>query len=395
MQNAQDMAYETLVEERVNIMPQAQSGRGAYASSSAMDHSAARNKFIGTSSRMQVLYEQIAHAARSQAPVFITGETGTGKDICAEAVHRYSSRHDKPFITVNCAALSPGHLESELFGQSDGAGDSALRTQTGAFRMAHGGTLFLDDITDMPPVIQSKLLHFLQHRSFSKTSHNQPETTDIRIVCATSRNPLTEVNREHLREDLFFRLHVIPIEMPTLRERGDDVLDIAYALLKRYNREEEKSFQDFSADVRAFFRNYSWPGNIRQLQNVIRYVCVMHDSDLITATILPRTLLHRPQDIAPPGDAVTPAAHTPPALPQPHIFPADGIPLADPFIEMKLADIERYVIESTVNRMDGNIPQAAAHLGVAPSTLYRKRLSWAPTLKNSGDRPSLPYPPDA
>ncbi|QQG36430.1 MAG: sigma-54-dependent Fis family transcriptional regulator [Micavibrio aeruginosavorus] len=382
MQNVQEAPRDTLIMEQRR-------------ETTSLENKARRGKFIGTSARMQVLYEQIAHAARSQAPVFITGETGTGKDICAEAIHRYSPRQNMPFITVNCAMIDRDHLESELFGHVQGAFPGALNAHTGAIRMADGGTLFLDDITDMNPETQGRLLHFLQYRSFSKIGSNETETASIRIVCATSRNPLTEVGREHLREDLFFRLHVIPIEMPALRERGDDVLDIAYALLKRYNREEGRSFHDFSADVRAFFRNYSWPGNIRQLQNVIRYICVMHDSDLVTAALLPRALLHRPQDFqSARGSLETPLMPVltpPPQHENEAMKTSEGTPLAEPFIEMKLADIERYVIENTVSRMAGNIPQAAAHLGVAPSTLYRKRLAWAPaTLKNPENPPSMP-----
>ena len=320
------------------------------------------SSFIGISPVMQALYEQITRAAKSQAPVFIMGETGTGKEVCAETIHRHSTRHDKPFIAINCAAIPRDLLESELFGHVKGAFTGAISDREGAAALADGGTLFLDEVAEMAPDMQTKLLRFLQNFSFRKVGGNTLETTDVRIVCATNRDPLAEIQAGHLREDLFFRLHVIPLQIPPLHKRGDDVLDIAYALLRRYSCEEKKRLIDFNSDVCDFFRAYSWPGNVRQLQNVIRYICVMHDSETVSMDMLPRIMLHEePQ----------------PSCNSGHInSQIDGNGLPDVMEDMTLADIERHVIENTVRRMDGNVPLAAAHLGVAPSTLYRKRLSW-------------------
>lgn len=321
------------------------------------------SSFIGISAIMQVLYEQIARAAKSQAPVFIMGETGTGKEVCAETIHHHSPRHDKPFIAINCAAIPRDLLESELFGHVKGAFTGAITDRDGAATMANGGTLFLDEVAEMAPDMQTKLLRFLQNFMFRKVGSNTLERTDVRIICATNRDPLKEIADGHLREDLFFRLQVIPLLMPPLSARGDDVMDIAYALLRRYSMEEHKNFREFQPEVRQFFRSYSWPGNVRQLQNVLRYICVMQDGELVTMPMLPEIMLYEPA--IPVRNAVLDAA----------AWMDDG-DLPPSLTNMTLLEVERHVIESTVRRMDGNVPQAAAHLGVAPSTLYRKRLSW-------------------
>lgn len=319
------------------------------------------SNFIGLSPVMQMLYTQIEHAAQSQAPVFIMGETGTGKEVCAETIHHHSRRAHRPFVAINCAAIPRDLLESELFGHVKGAFTGAIADRDGAARLAEGGTLFLDEIAEMTPDMQTKLLRFLQNFSFRKIGGSQTETADVRIVCATNRDPLTEIAAGRLREDLFFRLHVIPLSMPPLRQRGDDVIDIALALLKRYAAEEGKQFVDFSDHVTFTFQQYSWPGNVRQLQNVIRYICVMHDGKIVTADMVPRHLLHRK-----PQHGHLPSAAT----------PMEAAPLQDAVFEnMTLAEIERYAVESAIRRTGGNIPLAAAHLGVAPSTLYRKRPS--------------------
>ncbi len=335
--------------------------------------------FIGLSPVMQTLYTQIEQAAKSQAPVFIMGETGTGKELCAEAIHRHSPRAQHPFIAINCAAIPRDLLESELFGHVKGAFTGAISDREGAASMAHKGTLFLDEVAEMAPDMQTKLLRFLQNFSFRKVGGNALEQTDVRIICATNRDPLKEIAAGHLREDLFFRLHVIPLQMPPLHERGDDVLDIAQGLLRRYSAEERKNFRTLAPAVQGYFRSYDWPGNVRQLQNIMRYICVMYDGPEVTLEMLPPRLLYA-RDAAP-GTAPQPtdlAAHEGTACGQPDYLPGW-------LAAMTLAEIERHVIESTVTRMRGNVPQAAAHLGVAPSTLYRKRISWHPELENEAE----------
>lgn len=331
-----------------------------------------QNGFIGTSLIMQNLYEEISHAARSQAPVFITGETGAGKEVCAETIHQHSTRRDKPFIAINCAAIPRDLLESELFGHVKGAFTGAIADRDGAASLANGGTLFLDEVAEMAPDMQTKLLRFLQDFSFRKVGGSQTEKTNVRLICATNRNPLDEIARGALREDLYFRLHVIPLQIPPLRERGEDILDIAYALLRRYSQEEGRHIHAFTEDVKSVFLHYPWPGNVRQLQNVLRYICVMNDGEYVTSDMLPRKLLHRQPAKSPNGGTVPRPSM---GGADPSLEMAQGLPA--PLNSMTLEEIERLVIEQAVSQAEGNIPQAAARLGVAPSTIYRKRMLWA------------------
>ncbi len=317
--------------------------------------------FIGTSPIMQKLYEQIECAARSMATVFITGESGTGKEVCAEAIHKLSSRVDKPFIPINCAAIPRDLMESELFGHVKGAFTGAIADRDGAVRLANGGTLFLDEIAEMNPDMQTKLLRFLQNYMFQKVGGNKMEKTDVRIICATNRNPSIEIQAGRFREDLFYRLHVLPVYMPPLSERGEDVIDIAQILIRLYAEEEGKDFLSFTEEAENVLRHYNWPGNIRQLQNVVRNVVVMNDGDVVSAQMLSGKLLHgADRKPAPEQRVAAPFSKT-----------------NDNTTIRPLADIEREVIERAVEICGGNIPQAAAHLGVSPSTVYRKKMLWA------------------
>jgi DNA-binding NtrC family response regulator len=327
--------------------------------------------FIGTSPAMRLIYEQIEHAAKSQATVFITGESGTGKEVCAEAVHALSTRRDKPFIPINCAAIPRDLMESELFGHVKGAFTGAIADREGAASLADGGTLFLDEIAEMTPDMQTKLLRFLQDRTFMKVGGGRLERTDVRIICATNRDPLAEIRAGRFREDLFYRLHVVPIAMPPLRTRGEDIIDLAAGLLRRYAAEEGKRFDGFSADAEAALRRYAWPGNIRQLQNVVRHIAVMRDGGMITGDVLPATLLHAEAGRAGGAD---------PAPGQAGQAPAPSVQNAPPFMQdgviRPLAEVERAAIEHAIALYGGNIARAASALGVSPSTIYRKKLAW-------------------
>jgi two-component system repressor protein LuxO len=319
--------------------------------------------FIGTSPRMQAIYTQIEHAARSNATVFITGESGTGKEVCARAIHSLSARAARPFIPINCAAIPRDLMESELFGHVKGAFTGAVSDRDGAATLAHGGTLFLDEIAEMTLAMQTKLLRFLQDLAFMKVGGSKLEHTDIRIVCATNRDPLAEIRGGNFREDLFYRLYVVPIDMPPLRERGEDVIDIALGLLNRYGAEEGKHFTGYAPDAEHALRQYSWPGNIRQLQNVIRHAVVMHDSGTVTARMLPATLLHTRQQST--NGAAAP-------------FTGDQQPQTggSRTVIRPLAEVEREVIEHAISLYGGNIARAATALGVSPSTIYRKKAAW-------------------
>jgi len=246
--------------------------------------------FIGSSPVMQSIYRVIEAAAPSKASVFITGESGTGKELTAEAIHRAGPRRDKPIVALNCAAVPRELMESEIFGHVKGAFSGAVTDRDGAAALADGGTLFLDELCDMHLDLQAKLLRFLQDQSFRPVGGTELKKVDVRFIAATNKEPLEEVAEGRLREDLYYRLHVIPITMPPLRERQEDVIDIAQHFLAAASLEENKSFARLSEEVKAMFRAYNWPGNVRQLQNVIRNIVVMHEGETVTPEMVPAPL---------------------------------------------------------------------------------------------------------
>ncbi len=325
------------------------------------------HKFIGSSLAMQAVYRIIDAAATSKATVFITGESGTGKELCAEAIHRQSSRAKGPFIAINCGAIPLNLMESEIFGHIKGAYTNAISDRDGAASLADGGTLFLDEIGEMPLELQTKLLRFIQSGSFQKLGSTKIEKVDIRYVCATNKDMQLAVEKGEFREDLYYRLHVIPITMPALHKRGNDVLEIARKLIKKYAFEEKKSFHGFSRDVEAIFKNYDWPGNIRELENILRNIVVLNNGDIVRVGMLPAPL-----------DTMVIATTSVNRL---HIIPPLSLPptkgdVKSPETIKKLWHTERDAINEAIKFCDGNIPKAAAILGVAPSTIYRKRSSW-------------------
>jgi DNA-binding NtrC family response regulator len=315
--------------------------------------------FIGYSPQMRAIYKIIEAAAKSSASVFITGETGTGKDICAQSIHRLSPRNNKPFIAINCAAIPRDLLESELFGHAKGAFTSAMADREGAVALAEGGTLFLDEIAEMAPDMQTKLLRFLQTLTYTKIGCGKVRAANVRIVCATNRDPLTEIREGRLREDLYYRLHVIPIHMPPLRERPNDIIDLADYFLKSYAREERKSFFRFSHEAEAQLLRMPWSGNVRELQNIIRGIVVLNEGTTVTLPMLPSHKI--PQARNSEGAERLDESDTDDML-QGRIPP--------------LWKIEKAAIERAIKRCAGNIPKAAAMLEVSPSTLYRKKIEW-------------------
>lgn len=331
--------------------------------------------FIGKSPRMQAVYRIIDNAASSKASVFITGESGTGKELCAEALHQQSPRREQPFIALNCAAIPKELIESEIFGHVKGAFTGAQQARDGAATLSDGGTLFLDELCEMDLELQSKLLRFIQTGTFQKVGSSKLETVDVRFVCATNRDPFAEVQAGRFREDLYYRLHVIPIELPSLREREQDVLLIAEHLLRQYSREEGKQFEQFSEAVAQTLQHYDWPGNIRQLQNVIRNIVVLHDDKCVASEMLPAPLNQLPALQKTPIKTET--AHADTANNQPNTPAHNGPSVYDAQGQVKpLWLIEKDAIEFMIEQCDGNIPKAAALLDISPSTIYRKKQSW-------------------
>ncbi|NOX91287.1 MAG: sigma-54-dependent Fis family transcriptional regulator [Gammaproteobacteria bacterium] len=319
--------------------------------------------FIGYSLPMQAIYRIIDAAAPSKATVFITGESGTGKEVCAEAIHAQGSRAKQPFIALNCAAIPHDLMESEIFGHIKGAFTGASTERKGAASLADGGTLFLDEIGEMNLDLQTKLLRFVQTGSFQKVGGSKLEKVDIRFICATNHNPLEDVAAGRFREDLYYRLHVVPLHLPPLRERGDDIMEIARHFLITCAQEEGKGFTTFSPEVEVILRRYNWPGNVRQLQNVIRNIVVLHDDKTVTLTHLPPPLNTSLNELE--------ISY----LAQPR-QPAETTDDYGYGPVKSLARVERDAIERAIKTCDGNIPKAAALLDVSPSTIYRKKQGW-------------------
>ena len=388
--------------------------------------------FIGKSKAMQVIYRMVESAAPSKATTFITGESGTGKEVTAEAIHKLSPRAKKPLVVLNCAAIPKDLMESEIFGHVKGAFTGAISDHEGAASQADGGTLFLDEVCEMDLHLQSKLLRFIQTGTFTKVGGNREQKVDIRFICATNRDPLVEIGEGRFREDLYYRLHVIPIHLPPLRAREGDTLDIARKILVEFAAEENKRFHDFDPEVSRMFLNYPWPGNVRQLQNVIRNIVVLNKGEQVTAVMVPApvnpagsgpgrvpgimTATHAPTlpsqgglsptAVAPPQNSVPTAPASPVAeslaaealrattnspvsplgMPRPSA-PFEGIvnPAATgesaPIRRraegiLPLWETEKQAIEDAIESCGGNIPKAAALLGISASTIYRKRQHW-------------------
>ena len=326
--------------------------------------------FIGASVEMRDIYKMVDNIGRSTATVFITGDSGTGKEVCAQAIHSVSNRSDGPFIPLNCGAIPRDLLESEVFGHLKGSFTGAIANKKGAAEAAHGGTLFLDEICEMDLALQTKLLRFLQTSTIQPVGATTPKHVDVRIVCATNRDPREEVRAGRFREDLFYRLHVVPIHLPPLAERGDDVNLIADRMLEIYSIEEGKSFIGLDDKVKELFRAYDWPGNVRQLLNALRNVVVLNDGQLVIESMLPNEIRS-----GLPTLQSMPANGHDSHLSQPQSAPST-IQMSD-FVGRTLADVERFLIEATIEHCGGSIPKAAHMLDVSASTIYRKREAWA------------------
>jgi DNA-binding NtrC family response regulator len=318
---------------------------------------------IGASLPMRAVYHVIESAASSRATVFITGESGTGKELCAQAIHQLSPRRDGPFVAVNCGAIPRELMESEMFGHVKGAFTGAIGNRDGAITQARGGTLFLDEICEMDVSLQVKLLRVIQSGEFQKVGGSDAEQADVRYVCATNRDPWGEVQTGQFREDLYYRLHVVPCAMPPLRERDDDVLLLARHFLALYAKEEGKEFADFDDGAVRALRRYPWPGNIRELQNVLRNAVLFNQGGqggLITEAMLNRLDPN--------------AAPRPTSIATLAVAPRPGMTAASSVKPLWL--VEKEAIEEAIALCNGNIPRAAALLEVNPSTIYRRKAEW-------------------
>jgi two-component system repressor protein LuxO len=330
---------------------------------------------IGSSLEMQSVYQIIQSAAASKASVFITGESGTGKELCAEAIHLCSKRKDNNFVALNCAAIPKDLIESEIFGHVKGAFTGATSSRQGAAEQANGGTLFFDEICEMDLSLQSKLLRFIQTGTFQKVGAEQLQSVDVRFVCATNRDPWFEVQAGNFREDLYYRLHVIPIHAPPLRERNTDIIEIADYFFNKIAKEEGKPYSGLSEATKTKLMQYGWPGNVRQLENTVRNVIVLNNAEWIEPQMLP-TLLGDPTVTA--SHSISPQVNEGQmsvSASQSAEIEIESLAIIDRKI-MPLWIVEKDYIEKSIKQCSGNVAKAAAMLEVSPSTIYRKMKDW-------------------
>lgn len=320
---------------------------------------------VAADDAMKELFVSIRHAATTNAPIFITGETGTGKELVAKACHKESFQQDQPFIAVNCANFTEHLMESQLFGHTKGAFTGATGPQEGVFAAAKSGMLFLDEITTLSKTLQAKLLRVVQEREFTPLGTNKMEKFHAQLISASSNSIRQAVMDGDFREDLYYRLNVITFSLPPLRSRGGDILLIARYFLKKYSKHENKSFVRFSKGCLQIICQYDWPGNIRQLENIIHGMIILNTGDKLTSEMIIKALS-------------TTVGLSDKPLPEPRIERKPETVVEDHPIEIvPLWLMEKNAIENAINYCHGNVPQAAALLEVSPSTLYRKKQSWS------------------
>jgi two-component system, repressor protein LuxO len=334
--------------------------------------------FTGQSAVMQTVYRTIETVAPSNAPVCITGESGTGKELAANAIHARSPRKNKKLVPINCAAIPTELIESELFGHVKGAFTGAVADRPGAFNEADKGTLFLDEIAELDMSVQAKLLRVLQTGEVKRLGEDRTRIVDVRVVCASHRDLREQVRLGRFREDLFYRLYVVPLELPPLRSRGDDIALIARELLQRYAQEDGKRFSDFSPQAMDRLRAYDWPGNVRELVNVIRAVVALHDSTLVQEQMLPPALTAT-SPLLPAETGATLWFQD--EAPVQNIKSTTSIATApsgryEPQLVRPLFMVEREAVDYALRAFDGNVSRAARALQVNTSTLYRKIQAW-------------------
>ncbi len=314
----------------------------------------ANHELLGASPAMEQLRAVIRKVARTQATVLITGESGTGKELVARALYRQSPRTNMPFIKVNCAAIPENLIESEFFGHEKGAFTGAMNKREGRFELAHGGTILLDEISEVSSAIQAKLLRVLQERELERVGGNRTIKVDVRVIATTNRQLEQSVERKEFRQDLFFRLNVVPIHVPPLRDRREDIAHLAQQFMQRYSRKHGVRVQGISPHCLDVLRQHDWPGNVRELQNVIeRAVILCGDGDLIEGEQMGFSRFS------------TPAASTPPlgAAPAPSSGAGESI---------TLADLEKRHILSVLKKAGGNRTHAARLLDISIRTLRNK-----------------------
>lgn len=301
------------------------------------------DKILGTSEAMQKLFATLQKVVRTNANILIQGETGTGKDLVARTLHAHSFRHEKPFLAVDCAALPENLLESELFGHEKGAFTGADRLNRGQIELAHTGTLFLDEIGELSLSLQAKLLRTLQEREFRRLGSEQPVVVDIRVISATSRDLRNEVEFKTFKQELYYRLNTVTINLPPLRDRKGDILMLANHFLRHYCSEYEIDLLDLSAEVKKMITNHSWPGNVRELQNVIQHAALMTDARCVMMCDLPEYL---------------------------HASPCEALSFHE-IRDREAETVQKPFLEDLLRRHSGNISHVASEAKLSRKSVYR------------------------
>ena len=318
-----------------------------------------RNVFghiVGEHASMKKLLEMVGQVAPSRASVLILGESGTGKELVAEAVHRNSPREGKPFVRLNCAALAESLLESELFGHERGAFTGAIGRREGRFKQADGGTLFLDEVSEIPPALQVKLLRFLQTREFERVGGNESLKVDVRVIAATNRDLGERIKEGKFREDLFYRLNVVTLEIPALRDRASDIPALASFFLRKYAQENGKTIEGIDEPALDALMHYRWPGNVRELENAIERAVVLGEGPRIEVRHLPATVAPAVRDDGPPG------------VPGATIY-----------------ELERWAILRTLEALGGSTSRAATVLGISARKIQYKLHEYQTGRRKQGD----------
>ncbi|HZL36912.1 MAG TPA: sigma-54 dependent transcriptional regulator [Tepidisphaeraceae bacterium] len=314
-----------------------------------MTESSAPRPLVGSGESMTMVRQKIDLVAKSSATVLIRGESGTGKEVVARAIHQASPRRERPFLAVNCAALSENLLESELFGHEKGAFTGADKMRRGRFELADGGTLLLDEISEIAPALQAKLLRVLQENTFERVGSSISQQIDVRVIATTNRDLEAAVGEGKFRVDLFYRLNVVPIELPPLRQRSDDVPELCRHFLHQIAKRENSPFRHIEAEAIRLFQRYAWPGNVRELQNIVERACVLEmEPGVIRAATIEPWLRHKPAAAS----------------------------AAEDLAGKPLADIEKQVILSTLQQFKGHRIKTAGALGIGVRTLGMKLKRW-------------------
>jgi len=353
------------VEKAAEIARERRRARDAQARATALDEDRAREAgplgLVGASEIMGKVREQLRKVAATDATVLVLGESGTGKELAARALHDASRRRDGPFVSVSCAALPESLLESELFGHEKGAFTGALRRKIGRFELAHGGTLFLDEVGEIPPAVQVKLLRVLQERRFERVGGEETIEVDVRLVSATNRDLRQRVAEGRFREDLYYRLAIVPLTLPPLRGRPGDVEALAHHFLEKHAARIGRSPRGFSPEALAVLRRHSWPGNVRELENAVQQAMVFAEGERIQAGELPPALRQAPAGLP--------------------------VPSGDRSLNEILEELERQLVTDAFSRARGVKAEAARLLGLKPSALYYKLEKYGIVRPGEGGEP--------